>query len=482
MSANAVKDANATMVAEDEKQMLAVVEQNHLQLDTAQNLQKQFAPLFTQARNAIEKSRGITVTDASQTLQIKMARLCRLELKAIRVAGEKTRKEIKEDSLRRSKAIDGFAAILNDLIGAEETRLEQQEKIAEMQEANRKAALRSDREKILTGIQVDPNLYQLGDMTEETFQQLVEGTKLARAAEAERKRKEEAERIEREAKEQAERERIRAENERLKEEAKAKEAARLEIEQKAAIERELAAKELKRLADEKAATEAKAQQEREAAEAKATADRMAAECETARQLAEQKRIADEAAKTERERAEKEQAEVRILAAQMLAEQHRKDEERHAKIVEERRVDEETAKQERLRLQAIADAERQKAETARKTAEAKATAEREEHARKVREMEQAAAELRAKEKAARDELEAKAKAAREAEEKRVADEKETARKAAMAPDKDKLLSYANTIRSLDIPVFSTPEAQAVGQLVASQRNKFVLWLESRSEAL
>lgn len=399
-------EANATLVAEDEKQLLAVVEQNHLQVDTAESLQKQFAPLFGQARSAIEKSRGIVVTDASQSLAIKMARVCRLELKAIRVAGEKTRREIKEESLRRSKAIDGFAAILNDLIATEETRLEQQEKFAEIQESNRKAALKAEREKVLVGIQVDPNLYQCGEMTEETFQQLVEGTKLARAAEAERNRKEQADRIEREAKEQAERERIRMENERLKKEAADKDAARIEGERKAAIEREMAEKELRRLADEQRAAVLKAKQEREAAEK-----------ETARQLAEQKRISDVAAAKERE-----------------------------------------------------------------AAEAKARAEREEHARKVREMEQAAAELRAKEKAARDEIDARAKAAREAEENRVAEEKETARRAAMAPDKDRLLTYANAIRALEIPTFSTTEGKAIATTLAASRDRFVNWCDEKAGAL
>ena len=56
-------------------------------------------------------------------------------------------------------------------------------------------------------------------MSEETFSRLVEGTKLAREAEAARKLKEEAERIEREAKEAKERRRIQLENERLKREA-----------------------------------------------------------------------------------------------------------------------------------------------------------------------------------------------------------------------------------------------------------------------
>lgn len=428
-------DAQATLVAEDQKELQTIVVQNHLHADTALSLQQQFAPLFSQARTAIEKSRSIVVTDASQKLEIKMARVCRLELKAIRVAGEKTRKEIKEESLRRSKAIDGFAAILEHLIVTEENRLEEQEKFAERQEAARKAALKEAREKILTEINVDPNLYQLADMTEETFGQLVEGTKLARAAEAERKRKEEAERIEREAKEQAERERIRQENERLKQEALAREA-------QAKLERELAERELKRLADEKHAAEMKAQQEREAAAA-----------ESARQLAEQRRIAEEAAAKERARVAEEQ---RVASEKAKA---------------EREAVEEGARKEKLRLQAIAEVERQKAETARQAAEEVARKEREESARKLAAMKAEADAAAGREKAAREIAEAEAAANKEAQ-----------RRAAAAPDKDKLITYANAIRAIDIPEFATDGAKALAGTIRASRDKFVSWICEKSEGI
>ncbi len=429
-------EANASLVPpEEQRELIAVVQQNNLHADTALSLQSSFAPLFKQARDVIEKSRGIIVTDAGQKMEIAMARACRLQLKAIRVAGEKTRKEIKEESVRRGRAIDGFYSILEHTIASEETRLEQQEKFAEVQEANRRAALKSDREKILATIQVDPNLYALTDMSEQTFQQLVEGTKLARQADAERRRKEEADRIDREAKEQAERERIRMENERLKREAEEKDAA-------ARLEREMAAKELKRLADEKQAAELKAKQEREAAAA-----------ETQRMFAEQCRIADEAAAKERERRdqlEREAAEERRRQQVLLAEQQER---------------------ERAALQK----ERDEAEKERKRVEA-------ESARKLAELKKAADEQRAKEKAARDELEAKLKAQREADEQRAKQEAEAARKAAAAPDRDKLIAYAHAIGAIDIPDFATDNAKALATTIKASRDKFRNWILEKSEAL
>ncbi len=419
-----VVEANASLVEpEDQKQLVQIVQQNNLHADTALSLQSAFAPFFKQARDVIEKSRSIVVTDASQEMEMKMARLCRLKLRDIRVAAEKKRKELKDEYVRGGRAIDGFNAILLHISQSEETRLQQQEDFVATKEAERKAALKADREKILTAIQVDPNLYALSEMAEETFQQLVEGTKLARAADAERKRKEEAERIEREAKEQAERERIRLENERLKKEAAEQEA-------KARLEREMAEKELKRLADEKRAALLKAQQEREAAEK----ERKRVEAENVAKLLEQKRIADEAAVKER-----------------------------ARVAEEQRIAAEAARKEREAI------------------EAKAAAERAESERKAAALKKASDELRAKEKAARDELEAKLKAQREADELRKRQEAEAARKAAAAPDKEKIVRLA---KSLDVPIpeMSTPEGKAVIEAFMVKQDALIGWLREEYKKL
>jgi hypothetical protein len=281
------------LMPEDDRQLTAVVEQQGLSPETASNLKRSFASLFGEAHKIIGESQRIVVTDASQKLQMKLAKDYRIALKNIRVAGDKKHKELKEESLRRGKSIDGFKNILIDLIATEENRLEQQEKFVEVEEEKRKAALKAERTQILMGLQIDPNLYQVAEMTEQTFQQLVEGTKLARTAEAERKRKEEADRIERETKEAEERERIRLENERLKKEAEAKEAIL------------------------KAEREHRAKQEAEAAEERERQKRLHAEqLERERHAAaEEKRIADERAKAEREAIQAKYAEERKVAAE-----------------------------------------------------------------------------------------------------------------------------------------------------------------------
>lgn len=439
--------AQTEIVDDTPKELQVIVQQNSLQPATAQSLQSSFAPIFAQARGVIEKSRGIVVTDATQKLEMKMARACRLELKAIRVTGDKLRKELKDESLRVGRAIDGFNAILLHIVETEEKRLQAQEDFVEQQEAQRKAALKSDREKVLAAIQVDPNLYQLGDMSEETFQQLVEGTKLARAAEAQRRRKEEAERIEREAKAAAEQERIRQENERLKKEAAEKaEAERLAKERR----HDLHCTRMAILGAEKLLTNGEVQDADfvESYGTQTEEEFLSILTRFRERAQENKRLADERAEAQRKLKEAEE-----LAK---AERERVEAERQAaakKHAEEQKIAAEKARKEREAIEAKAKADRE-------AAEAKATAERQ----------------------ARERLEKELAEKNAAEAKRLADIAEAARKAAAAPDKDRLIAYAYAVQALELPSASTPEATAIANTVKASRDKFVAWILEKAGGL
>ena len=302
-----------------ESQMLAVAAQSGLPAETAQTLQAAFLPAFSEARAIIEKSRGIVVTDASQVLDIKVARTYRLALRSVRTGADKLRKDLKEDGLRRGKAIDGFYNILVHLLDGEETRLADQEKFAERAEAARRSALEVERTKELAAYGV--SLVGLGAMANETYSQLLFNARVGHEAKIEAARKAEAERIAAENARLVEEARIREENEKLKAQAAAAaEAARVEkerVEALAAEEKRKAAEAAKKAAAkakaEREAIEAKAKAEREAAEAaaKAERERLQALAEIERQKAETARLAAEAkAKEEREAREKVEAELR----------------------------------------------------------------------------------------------------------------------------------------------------------------------------
>jgi hypothetical protein len=252
-----------------------------------------FSAFYTQADEWRQKAASIVVTSIEDKDQIKAARDARLALKNIRVGADKTRKAMKEDSLRLGRAIDGAYNLLEHAIKPLETYLEDQEKIAERLEHERLQNLRETRLAALK--EADPDHIPSGDVAayfDADFEKILGDVRDLRKLRIERQQREEQERIEREKKDAEERERIRLENEKLKAEAAAR-----ELEMKA--ERE-------RMEKERREAEETARKEREAAEAKARAEaaaRAKAEAE-AREL--------------REAAEKREREERAAAAKVEA--------------------------------------------------------------------------------------------------------------------------------------------------------------------
>jgi hypothetical protein len=275
--------------------------------DTAQSLRAAFEEYFTAADEWRQKALSIQITRPDQFREMKLARETRLALREIRINAEKTRKALKEDSLKKGKAIDGIYNMLAYAVEPLEKHLLEQEQFIQRIEEERKARLKAEREDALRPF-TDVSLYQLGEMDEATFANLLETNQLAFAARQEAARKAEAERIERErieaeerakrdAEAAAERERIRAENERLKAEREAAQAEARRLAEEAQAEARRIAENNRK---EREAIEAKAKAEREAAEAKAKAERQAREKVEAELRAKQE--AEARAKAEQEAA------------------------------------------------------------------------------------------------------------------------------------------------------------------------------------
>jgi hypothetical protein len=292
-----------------------------LEPDAATTLRGAFESMFDQADKWAAQARLIQVTSVEQKREMKLARESRLALREIRCNAESTRKRLKEDSLRRGKAIDGIANVLKALIEPIEEHLQEQETFAERAEAARRDALRGARSDALRALGADPAVYaDLGVMGEETWATTLESAHAAHEARLEATRQAEAARVEaervaaekREAArlegirleaERAERERLAAEeNARLRREAQEREAAakaeRARVEQERREERAKA----------KAEADAKAEQARAA---KAEADRLAAELAAVK--AAEEKVAREREAAEAARAAKE-AQVRRAAA------------------------------------------------------------------------------------------------------------------------------------------------------------------------
>lgn len=169
-------------------------------------------------------------------------------------------------------------------------------------------------------------------------------------------------------------------------------------------------------------------------------------------------------------------------------QEQEDEERHLKedadrVAEEKRIREDNArlKQERDAAQAKVDAAAKLAKAEKDKADAKLLKERTE----------AAAVLKAEQDRTR-RLQEEATAAKVAKEKeewnrqRALEKEQMAMqaeldRAAQAPDKEKLLTFAAMIRDLPLPAVSTPAAKKAIVTIQEQQTKFVAWIQSHVKA-
>jgi hypothetical protein len=312
--------ATLEIMPDQQKEILAVVQQNALPQEQAISLQTSFAPLFKEAGALISQSRVVVVADVSQVAQIKLSREYRLLIRKLRIKGENTRKELKEASLRTGKAIDAMNTILVHTLSDEEARLEGQEKIVERAELARIAALEAVRAAELAALGV--SLVGLGAMADETYAQLLFNSRAGYEAKIAAENKAREEKIAAEAARLKEEAHARAELARLKAEAEV--AAKLKAEADAAMAAERAAAmaevaRIKALADDAAKLAAdKAKAEREAAELIASQERakvakLEAEAQ-ARADAERAAVAQQQAAARKAAAAPDRAKLAALAA------------------------------------------------------------------------------------------------------------------------------------------------------------------------
>lgn len=287
------------LIVEPAAELVAEIRKTGIEPASGEAIAAAFAPHFRDF-HAIVGDAAKVEPDAPQA-----ARAMRLRLKAVRVAGETTRKALKADVLLRGRAIDGVQALLELSLVPVERAMEAIETAEARREAARKQALADERRAELAAY-CDPAHYQLGDMDAAAYAQLLAGAKAAKAnAEAAA----EAVRLQAEADAKALAEAhaakvaaAEAERKRLEQEAAEAKAAKAEADRLLAVERQAAAEaaaKTKAIADAQAAEAARlaeierarlaeiaATERQAAAQARAEADRLA-KIESARIAAEQ---------------------------------------------------------------------------------------------------------------------------------------------------------------------------------------------------
>lgn len=154
-----------------------VPEASQLPQEIVDDLQKNFNPLFDKAQEWKNKAESLTVTDESETEKMEEAKKARLELKKIRTNADKIRKDLKQESLLKGKAIDGMFNIIKYLVVPLEEHLEKQEKFVEIKEKERLDALEEKRREELLNYMEDTSAYHLREMSEETYQDILQQQK-----------------------------------------------------------------------------------------------------------------------------------------------------------------------------------------------------------------------------------------------------------------------------------------------------------------
>lgn len=280
------------------------IELSGLDTQKAEILQAKFGNMVETVEKWKKRSETLVITDESQKTEIEMAKQAYKLIKTVRIDVEKTRKALKEDSLKEGKAIDLIAKTLTEQVAPLELELEAKAKFVEIQEAKRREAKTQERIEKATALGFAvPQISMVADMSDEMFDTYLKGLQAdAEKREAEARASEQA-RLEAEQKaeaEQAERERLvaeareaqRLENERLKAEAEAREKQIAEERAKAEAERKKVEEENRRIQAEKDAQIKKEREAREKAEAEIRAKAEAERIEKERIEAEQRRQAN----------------------------------------------------------------------------------------------------------------------------------------------------------------------------------------------
>lgn len=258
------------------------------------------APLFALQDDAIDQLRAeymqLEVTDVSDKQQVATVRRARLHVRELRIRVEKTRKELGEEALRHTQAVNAEANRIKALLEPMESHLQAEEdkprieaeRIAREKEEQRQAVLAYRHRSLAEVGDVRPQ-QDYESLTDAEFDAMLDGARKAKeerdaefAREAEERRieaerlKAEREELDRQRREQeAEQARLAAEKAKLEAEA-AEQRRKVELEKARQEAAEKAARE-ERERIERETAEEKAREEREAAEAKAKAEREEAE-------------------------------------------------------------------------------------------------------------------------------------------------------------------------------------------------------------
>jgi len=160
-----------------ENPLIVALEKSNLDEQKSVALKEKFNPVFQIVEEWKQKSAALIITDISQKPEIAMAKEAYKSIKNIRIDIEKTRKSLKEESLKEGKAIDEIAKLLTGLVAPLEEDLEQKAKFVEIYEAKVKAERTANRVE-RASIYGEVSAALVADMTDEIFESYLLGLRI----------------------------------------------------------------------------------------------------------------------------------------------------------------------------------------------------------------------------------------------------------------------------------------------------------------
>ena len=177
--------------------LVTFLETKNISEETALSIAPSFEDFYNQATEWKSKATNfLQDLTISQEEKAKESRIARLALVKVRTGIDKKRKELNDDDNRRVKERNNAANALTELVSPIEDLLLEVEKKQENEQKAINEAIISERAEKLNIYGVESTFYDLINMPEETFEALLENSRLAVQAKIDAEKKIEEERIE----------------------------------------------------------------------------------------------------------------------------------------------------------------------------------------------------------------------------------------------------------------------------------------------
>jgi len=152
-----------------------LAEERGLDLNRVETLMQAYGDNYAEVLQLADGFDSIVIEDVNDAAGMASARKARLAIRQVRIDTENKRIQLKADSLREGKAIDGMANIIKDIAEPAEKHLQLQEDYAKVVEQKRLDDLKATRIAELGEYMENVQVFNLAEMPEPQYQEILQG-------------------------------------------------------------------------------------------------------------------------------------------------------------------------------------------------------------------------------------------------------------------------------------------------------------------